>query len=336
MPLVRVQPDDAGQVAVLAALDNAAQALDDPEAYPVIPEQLAGNLRYGWDSDPSEYYLYTPEDGSEPVASLEIDLPTLDNRHLFWFAVTVHPEHRRRGHGTALVREVVRRAEEAGRTTLWAGCVEEDLGARKFLENLGFAWASHDARRRQVLAEVDQAELDRLYAAAEIAAADYRLERLRPPISDEVLTELIEATEAINDAPMGALTFEDEVFDLSRMQAVEANLVGRGDLSYRVLARHRRSGEVGGHTFVAINPLRPTVGRQGDTAVARQHRGHRLGLLLKIEAMRWLAEVEPQLEVIETWNNVDNRFMISVNEQLGYRLSQTYATFERTLELDPR
>ena len=146
-----------------------------------------------------------------------------------------------------------------------------------------------------------------------------------------MLTELIEATAAINDAPMGALTYEDEIFDLSRMQAVEANLAGRGDLSYRVLARHRGTGEVGGHTFVAINPLRPTVGRQGDTAVARQHRGHRLGLLLKIEMMRWLAEVEPQLEVIETWNNVDNRFMINVNEQLGYRLSQTYATFERTL-----
>ena len=62
--------------------------------------------------------------------------------------------------------------------------------------------------------------------------------------------------------------------------------------------------------------------------MARSHRGHRLGLLLKIDMMRWLAEAEPQVEVIDTWNNVDNDFMIKVNEALGYRLSQVYATYE--------
>ena len=43
-----------------------------------------------------------------------------------------------------------------------------------------------------------------------------------------------------------------------------------------------------------------------------------MGLLLKIDMMRWLAETEPQVEVLETWNNADNRFMIGVNELLGY------------------
>ena len=82
---------------------------------------------------------------------------------------------------------------------------------------------------------------------------------------------------------------------------------------------------------VAVHPHQPQFGHQGDTAVARAHRGHRLGLLLKIDMMRWLAEAEPQLEVIETWNNADNRFMINVNEALGYRLSRVFATFERRL-----
>ena len=81
---------------------------------------------------------------------------------------------------------------------------------------------------------------------------------------------------------------------------------------------------------MVVSPHRPHVGLQADTAVSRAHRGHRLGLLLKIDMMRWLAEAEPQLEVLETWNNADNRFMISVNEALGYRLSETYATYELT------
>ena len=143
-----------------------------------------------------------------------------------------------------------------------------------------------------------------------------------------LLSELVEVTAAINDAPMGELTFEDEFFDLARLQDSETARRRRGEHSYRVIARHRETGEIGGHTMVVTHPLRPTVAGQADTAVARSHRGHRLGLLLKIDMMRWLAETEPQVEVIETWNNVDNDFMIKVNEALGYRLSQVYATYE--------
>ena len=83
-----------------------------------------------------------------------------------------------------------------------------------------------------------------------------------------------------------------------------------------------------GHTFLVLHPSEPGYAHQCDTAVSRDHRGHRLGLLLKIEAMRWLAEAEPQVEVIETWNNVDNTFMIAVNEALGYRLSTVQTTYQ--------
>jgi hypothetical protein len=58
-------------------------------------------------------------------------------------------------------------------------------------------------------------------------------------------------------------------------------------------------------------------------------------MLLKIEMMRWLAESEPGVEVIETWNNADNNYMISVNEAIGYRLSRVFAMFERTLPTAP-
>ena len=82
---------------------------------------------------------------------------------------------------------------------------------------------------------------------------------------------------------------------------------------------------------MALNALRAEHAVQGDTAVHRDHRGHRLGLLLKIEMMRWLAEAEPQIVEITTWNNADNRFMIDVNEAIGYRLSLVFAMYERTL-----
>ena len=332
MPFVRVDPDDLAQVAAVAGIQEAARQVDDPEEFPPIAEMLAAYIRYGWDLDPEEHFLYMPEGATDPVGVLVVDLPTRDNLHLVWAQIFIHPDHRRRGHGSVIMNEALRITREAGRNTIWVAAAEDDQGAQCFVEKFGFRYASHDARRRQVLADVDDTEVRRLLASAEAAAADYYLQRLRPPTSDELLSELVEVTAAINDAPMGDLTYEDEKFDLQRVQDLETALLGRAERGYRVIARHRETGEVGGHTMVITDPLRSHVGMQADTAVARHHRGHRLGLLLKIDMMRWLAEVEPQLKVIETWNNADNRFMINVNEALGYRLSRIFNVYELRLQ----
>jgi len=328
MPFVRVKPDDMAQVTAVATIVEAARQVDDPDDFPVIADMLAGYLRYGWDLEPAEHYLYTPEDTKEPVGVLAMELPTRDNLHLVWAEIWVHPDHRRHGYGSAIMNETVRRTREAGRNTIWVGTAEDDQGARKFVEGFGFNYASHDARRRQVLADVDQANVQRLWAAAEQKAADYCLERLRLPTADELLGELVEVTAAINDAPMGELTYEDEKFDVQRLRDFETALSGRGERAYRVIARHRQTGEVGGHTIVFLHPLQPEFAGQGDTAVARNHRGHRLGLLLKIDMLHWLAEAEPQVKIIQTWNNVDNGYMINVNEALGYRLHRIFNMYE--------
>ena len=44
--------------------------------------------------------------------------------------------------------------------------------------------------------------------------------------------------------------------------------------------------------------------------------------------LHWLAEAEPQLKVIETWNQADNAYMINVNEAIGYRLNRIFDTYE--------
>ena len=330
--LVRVDPRDRAAVTASVELLNAAQRVDDPDDHPAIPELVAGWLEFGCDLEPTERYLAFAPHSDEPVAVLDINLPTRDNRHLIDGNIVVHPERRRRGHGSALVAEFARRAAQDHRSTLWLGCAEDDRDTRGFLEHRGFHYASHDARRRQVPTEVDQAEVARLHAAASEKAKDYELVRLAPPLADEVLAQLVEVTAAINDAPMGDLTFEDEVFDLARLRDIEAARVHRSERIYRIAARHRRTGVIGGHTVVNLNPLDPTHAGQGDTAVHRDHRGHRLGLLLKIEMMRWLAEAEPQVSEITTWNNADNHYMIDINEAIGYRLSRVFATYERRIQ----
>jgi hypothetical protein len=104
-----------------------------------------------------------------------------------------------------------------------------------------------------------------------------------------------------------------------------------GDRLLRLVARHRVSGELAGHTVVCVEGQRPAVAHQHDTAVARAHRGHRLGMLLKAGMVLWLAESEPQVQTVDTWNAESNDHMIAVNEALGYRVMGRELQFQKSL-----
>ena len=67
-----------------------------------------------------------------------------------------------------------------------------------------------------------------------------------------------------------------------------------------------------------MDPDDPGWGYQLITVVTREHRGHRLGLLLKVAMLELLATTEPRLERISTWNAESNAHMVAVNDALGY------------------
>ena len=58
---------------------------------------------------------------------------------------------------------------------------------------------------------------------------------------------------------------------------------------------------------------------QEDTLVLREHRGRRLGLLLKAENLRHLQRAKPGHASVTTYNAEENRHMLEVNEALGFR-----------------
>jgi RimJ/RimL family protein N-acetyltransferase len=330
MHLVEVDPDDEGHIQTLTRLVEAARVSDDPDAFVLTVEDTRNDVRYSSDLQPARFTLLL-DDSDEAVGYFSLDVPVHDNRHLVHAWFSVRPDQRGRGHGTRLLEEMVRRTRALGRTTLWIGAWADDESSAAFLAEHGFVRASQEARRFQVLADLDPDAVDQLERDAAEHSRDYVLERLDPPYDDVLLADLVAVTAAINDAPMGDLVFEDEVFDLERLRDAERARSLRGERFRRVVARHRETGEMAGHTFLVVRPWDETHGVQWDTAVAREHRGHRLGIAVKIEMMRWLAEAEPQLTVIETWNNVANTPMINVNEALGYRFPRTFATYQTQL-----
>ena len=72
---------------------------------------------------------------------------------------------------------------------------------------------------------------------------------------------LAEATAAINDAPLDDLEIEDEVFTADRVRAYERAQLDSGYRFYRIIARHRATGEIAGLTVVTVDSENPCVGR---------------------------------------------------------------------------
>lgn len=316
MELFAFDPDDTRRMAGYLEVLNAARAVDSPWVHPTTVRAEQGLLRYGWDGEPQDPYLAVAED--VPVATGVISTSEWDNIQLAWLYLHVHPAHRRQGYGSAMLAALIEEARRRGRTSIviegWEGPAPRGFGERHGLEVKSVA-----VQRRQHLAEVDWSGLERLHTQARGAAADYEILRQEGLTPAHELEAVAALSGAINDAPTDDLEIEDEVYNGDRVGAYERAQLDRGRRLYRTIARHRESGELAGHTVVAVDAEQPRFGEQHDTAVSKAHRGHRLGLLLKTEMNLWLRQAEPQLTEIDTWNAASNDFMIGVNEAIGYR-----------------
>jgi len=281
-------------------------------------------MKHSWEGEPGRWFL--GYDGPQPVGTASIHTSDYDNRETAWLSVRVAPDCRRQGPGTAILRRVEELAREMGRPLFHVG--EWDTPATQgFAAAMGYAEKSAEVRRMQVVKEAP--DLVAIRDEAAVFAGDYELIRIEGQSPDELLPELVELTAAINDAPIDELEWEDEVYSPERVRAYERAQTESGFRLRRLVARHRPTGRLAGHTVVAVDTERPEIAGQHDTSVVRAHRGHRLGLLLKSEMLIWLGEAEPQLERVYTWNAESNRHMIAVNERLGYRPMGRVAEFQR-------
>jgi GNAT superfamily N-acetyltransferase len=320
--------DDADAVEAGWSVLSAAEAHDAPFRPADTLFRRGMDVRHGWDHSPVRYFVAFADE--VPVAIADLDLPEWDNRELAWVFLAVHPDHRRRGHGTALLAHLADLARGAGRTK-FGGAWWEMAASEPFAVLHGFARASQEIYRVVRPLELPPGLVDAAYDASLAHADDYELVRIEGRSPDDLLPVISQLTSVINDAPLDDLDVEDEVFTVDRIRDYESAQVDSGHRLYRIVARHRATGEPAGHTVVAVDAERPTLAFQHDTAVARAHRGHRLGLLLKTDMMRWLADVEPQVESIATFNAESNDHMIAVNERLGYQALGRILEFQGTL-----
>jgi len=326
MKLVEFGPEDTSHFDAFLALTLETDAVDCPWEMPRSAYRQEMYMRHSWEGEPGRWFL--AYDADEPVGTASVHTSDYDNLEMAWLQVRVAPECRRRGHGTAILEQLESLAVQMGRPLFHVGEWDSEP-LHRFAVAHGYERRSAEVRRTQVVAEAPDPRPIRDEALA--AAADYELLRIEGYSPDDLVPGLVDLTAAINDAPIDDLEWEDEVFSPERVRAYEHAQIESGFRFRRLVARHRATGELAGHTVVVVDTEEPAYAEQHDTSVVAAHRGHRLGLLLKAEMLLWLAEAEPQLERISTWNAESNRHMIAVNDRLGYQVKGRSTEYQRRL-----
>ncbi|MCL8027269.1 GNAT family N-acetyltransferase [Nocardioides bruguierae] len=267
-----------------------------------------------------------PDGAEQTVAWGMVELPLRDNLTVGHVMLGVLPEHRRRGHGTALLAHLEAYCAEHGRTVLgtetsWPFELGQDpagLPGLEFGRARGYALELVEVQRRLAL-PVAPAVLDDLAASAAPHHADYVLRAWVGDVPDDLVGgwAVLEAS-LETEAPTGGLTREPEQADVQRVREGDELFVRQGRTPYRAAAL-APDGTVVAYTEVVTTVHEPTRAYQWGTLVDRDHRGHRLGVALKVAATRLLGEHQPEVREVITWNALDNPWMVSVNEALGFR-----------------
>lgn len=250
-----------------------------------------------------------------------LGLPEEENTGIGFAEIQVHPEHRRRGVGSELLRAIVREVQGAGRTVVFAGGVP-DPGP-------GWPWAAKRGFKeveRIVMQSLTVATANRDNWRTEMAS-DYRPVRWLERTPDEIVESYAQARHAIQDAPENTGSLQQPDWTVERVRSAEADYRSR-NVEHRVVAAvHRSTGQVAGLTEIEIRPGANVV-MQMDTAVLGEHRGHQLGLAMKAEMLRWILDERPDTTRFDTTTNSRNDHMIKVNEALGYELQNSMVNVE--------
>jgi len=259
-----------------------------------------------------------------------------DDADTSWVDVLVRPESRRRGVGTALAEQVERSVAADGRRKLIAyvpgrggdgellpsptgfGAILADAPATRFARRRGYSF--------EQVARVSRLPLPipgiaaRLAAAERASGPDYAVRTWVGRTPERWLEDrAVLSTRMSTDAPTAGLEEPEDVWTVERVREND-DRQERGNPRTRLVAaaEHLPTGRLVAFTVLSVPKPVERAAHQYATLVLREHRGHRLGMLVKLANLEQLDRVVPGHPSVLTFNAEENRPMLDVNEAVGF------------------
>jgi GNAT superfamily N-acetyltransferase len=252
-----------------------------------------------------------------------------------WVHVAVHPAFQGRGVGRALADRVEATVQADGRRKAIAYVPGRESGGARLASPTGFGTIAADARATRFMhargyrfEQVERlsrlalpvTDLDTHVAAAESASgADYRVHTWVDRTPERWLEDRATlATRMSTDAPTAGLEEPEDVWTVERVRDADDRRQTHPRRSLVAAAEHVPSGKLVAFTVLSVPRQSHRAVQQYATLVLKEHRGHRLGMLVKVANLAHLAATYPGHPSILTFNAEENRHMLDVNEALGF------------------
>lgn len=265
--------------------------------------------------------------------------------------VEVLPEFRGRGIGRRMLDFLEDRSAERGRTVLQGWTEHRPVDGAQVRARTGFGSVPADAASRLAVGagyaleqvyristlrlDVESDAIAALLADAEEASAGYRFVSWRGASPPEWVDDYAWMKSRMStDAPVGDSIMDEEAWDAARVRRLEALRAGSGMDVVVGAALHVDSGRLVAFTELVSfrQPDRPI--EQNDTLVLAEHRGHRLGALVKAGTLRLGREAFPEGDRIVTGNAEENRPMLAVNEAMGFAPTRYSGDWQKIVTRD--
>ena len=269
-----------------------------------------------------DFVLLAAHDGDRVVGGGLVNMPLLDNLNNAYLEVYVPEGERRRGVGTALLAGLESAAASRGRNVLVAEAVTPPGGTgpgEPFAVAHGYAVANRDGVKVLDLAEHVRGwdPLDEQVAAR---IGGYRVVEWGGTTPEEHIEEVCAALNRfIGMIPTGDLEMDELDFTPGRIRRNEARHADLGTTRL-VGAGLAPDGTLAGYTDLFVEQASRSRASVGITMVLPEHRGHSLGLAMKLATHRTLVAQVPECRLVATGNADVNAHMNAVNERMGYRL----------------
>jgi GNAT superfamily N-acetyltransferase len=317
---------------------------------PLLNLDAANMVAFLQDQTWFQQRLFTARRDGRIVATAMLRHEGREATPVAWLGVTVHPAWRCQGIGTALAGHVERRASEAGYTTFQVFANHTTIGEERIAPPTGYGdvpltdpgvrfllrrgYTLEQVGRISVLdLPVDPELLAFQRAEAEAAAGpDYRAMTWAGSAPHERLDDIaLLHSRMFTDAPFAAMERDTTPWDAARVRAEEDTAARSGRILLTAAVEHRPTGLLVAFSQLQIPRDRARPVSQGATLVLEEHRGHRLGRLVKVVNIQELARVSPGSRMIQTDNAEENRHMLRVNDEVGFRAIGYAGMWKRSL-----
>lgn len=341
MSKLDIVPLDVHDPAMLDSWIDCSIACDEanlPGLPPTSPIMLrARALHY---SDHSWTERHVAVDGGRVVGLMAMRRDLVNNTDKVAVGLTVHPECRRHGIGSALYDVAEARARDEGVSAVWAGFPDEyrnspdvAVPGRDFAAARGFVLGLKAVRFVNDLTQTDERRLDELYQEAASQSSEYDVVAFTRRVPDSLVSAFCRLKAAVlTDSPTGDLDVEGENYSTDEWRKLERETERMGELWLGVAALHRASGALAGFSELEVLPGNENMASQSDTIVDPAHRGRRLGLRLKIDLQRHLRSWRPQMRFISTFQAETNHHMIAINQKVGFQAHSSSMNMHKKLK----